>query len=310
MNNDHLQTERHDETPAGSGRGAGEAGAHRRSGGAGAGGSAGGRHGRTSGTHRAGSTPRRKATLLAVAAVVTVGGASVVLIRPDSGADRALAADASVPSASTATVSAKPTPSTSRTPKTHKKPSASPSKAKRHGKRHSSPRPQASRPGSGNGDSAQRSAPRTPHVDSGAGNTTPNGAQAASGTAARFAQKVVELVNAQRAQHGCGPLTVDPRIQKAAQAHSDDMAARNYYEHNTPEGVDPGTRMTKAGFPWSSWAENIFKSPKDPATAVDGWMKSPGHRDNILNCSYKSTGVGVNLSGNGPWWTQDFGTRS
>ncbi|TJZ42320.1 CAP domain-containing protein [Streptomyces piniterrae] len=118
------------------------------------------------------------------------------------------------------------------------------------------------------------------------------------------------MVNEQRAQHGCGPLTVDPHIQRAAQAHSDDMAARDYYEHNTPEGVDPGTRMTNAGFSWSSWAENIFKSPKDPATALKGWMESPGHRANILNCSYKSTGVGVNLSSNGPWWTQDFGTHS
>ncbi|MEU8784430.1 CAP domain-containing protein [Streptomyces sp. NPDC048637] len=294
MNNDHLQTERHDETPAGSGRGAGSR--------------TGGRHGRTSGLHRAGSAPRRKATLLAVAAVVTVGGASVVLIRPDSGADRALAADASMPSAPTAKVSASSTPATSPSPKPHK-PSASPSKAKKHAKRHASPRPRTSRPGSGTG-SAKHTAPRTPRPDSGVGTTTPNGAQAASGTAARFAQKVVELVNAQRAQHGCGPLTVDPRIQKAAQAHSDDMAARNYYEHNTPEGVDPGTRMTKAGYPWGSWAENIFKSPKDPATALDGWMKSPGHRDNILNCSYKATGVGVNLSGNGPWWTQDFATHS
>ncbi|MFE1171420.1 CAP domain-containing protein [Streptomyces sp. NPDC058773] len=302
MNNDHLQTERHDETPAGSGRRA-EAGAHRRSGGAGAG----GRHGRTSGLHRSAGAPRRKATLLAVAAVVTVGGASAVLMSPDSGTDRAVAADAVEPSAPTAKVSASPKPDTSPSPK-HRKPSPSPSKAKKHPKRHASPTPQKSRP-SGTG-TVKRTTPRTPHVDSGTGGGAPSGGQAASGTAAQFAKKVVELVNAQRAQHGCGPLTVDARIQRAAQAHSDDMAARNYYEHNTPEGVDPGTRMTKAGFPWSSWAENIFKSPKDPATAVDGWMKSPGHRDNILNCSYKSTGVGVNLSGNGPWWTQDFGTQS
>ncbi|MGW3008690.1 CAP domain-containing protein [Streptomyces sp. NPDC001219] len=307
MNNDHLQNGRHDETPAGSSRGADGAGAHRRSGGAD--GRTGGRHGRTSGLHRAAGTPRRKATLLAVAAVVTVGGASAVLIRPDSGTDRALAADPAVPSAPAAKLSASATPDSSPSPKKPRKPSASPSKAKKHPKQHASPRSQASRPGSDTR-SARQTTPREPHLDSGAGATTPNGARAASGTAAQFAQKVVELVNAQRAQHGCGPLTVDARIQRAAQAHSDDMAARNYYEHNTPEGVDPGTRMTKAGFPWASWAENIFKSPKDPATAVDGWMKSPGHRDNILNCSYKSTGVGVNLSGNGPWWTQDFGTRS
>ncbi|WP_327690262.1 CAP domain-containing protein [Streptomyces tubercidicus] len=288
MNNDHLQTERHDETPAGRGR-------------------TGGRHGRTGGQHRGGSAPRRRATLLAVAAVVTVGGASVVLLRPDSGTDHALAADPSGASAPAATVPDSPTPDTSPSAKP-RKPSASPSKAKKHVKRHASPRPKASRTASGT-ESTKRTAPRTPHVDSGAGANTPSGGQSATGTAAQFAQKVVELVNAQRAQHGCGPLTVDARIQRAAQAHSDDMAARNFYDHITPEGVDPGTRMTKAGYSWGSYAENIFKSPKDPATAVDGWMKSPGHRANILNCSYKETGVGVNMSGNGPWWTQNFGTQ-
>ncbi|MGW7576996.1 CAP domain-containing protein [Streptomyces sp. NPDC054765] len=306
MNNDHLQTEFHDEAPAGSGRRAAGPAAHRRSG---AGGRSGGRHGRNSGLHRGGSHPRRKATLLAVASVIVVGGSCVVLIRPDSGADQALAADRSAPAATgTAAASTPPAPHASHPP-TSRKPSASPSKAERHGKPHSVPRPHASHPG-GSAGTTRSTTPRTPHTDSGSDSTTPAGTRVATDTAATFAQKIVELVNAQRAQHGCGPLTVDPRLQAAAQGHSDDMAARNYYEHNTPEGVDPGTRMTKAGFPWGSWAENIFKSPKDPATAMQGWMDSPGHRDNILNCSYKSTGVGVNLSANGPWWTQDFATHS
>ncbi|MGW7486548.1 CAP domain-containing protein [Streptomyces sp. NPDC054786] len=240
--------------------------------------------------------------------VIVVGGSCVVLIRPDSGADQALAAEQSAPSASAATTSTPPAPTASR-PRKSRKPSASPSEAERHGKRHSAPRPHASRPGR-SADTAKSTTPRAAHPESGAGATDPAGTRAATGTAAAFAQKIVELVNAQRAQHGCGPLTVDRRLQAAAQAHSDDMAARNYYEHNTPEGVDPGTRMTKAGFPWGSWAENIFKSPKDPSTAMKGWMDSPGHRDNLLNCSYKATGVGVNLSANGPWWTQDFATHS
>ncbi|GAA1964868.1 CAP domain-containing protein [Catenulispora subtropica] len=114
------------------------------------------------------------------------------------------------------------------------------------------------------------------------------------------------MVNSERAKNGCGPLRIDPKLQAAAQAHSDDMAARNYYEHDTPEGVDPGTRMTRAGYSWKSWGENIYESPHDPATAMAGWMESPAHRDNILDCSYKDTGVGVNLSANGPWWTEDF----
>ncbi|MFD9207189.1 CAP domain-containing protein [Streptomyces sioyaensis] len=305
MNNDHRQPEFPDHAPTGGGRRAAESAAHRRSGASDAGRS-GGRHGRRSGLHRGGSHARRNTTVVAVAAVIVVGGSCVLLIRPGSGADQALAANQSVPKTPTATISPSTAPSASHSRK-DRKPSASPSKSERPGKRHAAPRPHPTRSGTG---SAGDTASRTPRVESGTGAGTPGGTQTATGTAARFAQKIVQLVNAQRAQHGCGPLTVDRHIQNAAQKHSDDMAARNYYEHNTPEGVDPGTRMTNAGFRWSSWAENIFKSPKDPATAMDGWMKSPGHRDNILNCSYKSTGVGVNLSANGPWWTQDFATHS
>ncbi|PBC80427.1 MULTISPECIES: CAP domain-containing protein [unclassified Streptomyces] len=308
MNNDHLQTEFHDEAPTGGGRRANGSAAPRRSGPSGPGGRSGGRHGRSGGQHRGGSHPRRNATLLAVASVIVVGASGVALIRSGSGTDQALAADQSAPVAPTATTSTPPVPTASRPAKSHR-PSASPSEAERHGKRHSAPRPHASRTGR-SADTAQSAEPRAARPESGTGAAAPAGNRAATGTAAAFAQKIVELVNAQRAQHGCGPLTVDSHLQVAAQAHSDDMAARNYYEHNTPEGVDPGTRMTKAGFAWSSWAENIFKSPKDPATAMKGWMESPGHRDNLLNCSYKSTGVGVNLSANGPWWTQDFATHS
>ncbi|MEU9121024.1 CAP domain-containing protein [Streptomyces sp. NPDC048506] len=263
---------------------------------------------RNGGSHRADATrPRSRTALLTAAAVITVGGSCLVLIRTGSGADQVLAADPSVPARPTVASSVPPASSSaSHSPRRHK---ASPtaSDTERPGTPHASSGPRTadaekhSRP-------AHRTTPRAPHVESGTG--APAGPRAATGTAADFAQKVVDLVNAQRAQHGCGPLTVDRRIQKAAQAHSDDMAARNYYAHDTPEGVDPGTRMTNAGFRWQSWAENIFKSPKDPATAVDGWMDSPGHRDNILNCSYKVTGVGVNLSSNGPWWTQDFATGS
>ncbi|MCB5166629.1 CAP domain-containing protein [Streptomyces bambusae] len=127
--------------------------------------------------------------------------------------------------------------------------------------------------------------------------------------AERYAKKVVELANAERRRAGCAPLRADKRLMKAAQAHADDMARRNYYSHTSPEGRSAGDRMTKAGYRWSSWGENIYKSPRTPARAMAGWMDSPGHRANILNCRYKDIGVGVNLKGNGPWWVQNFGTR-
>lgn len=150
--------------------------------------------------------------------------------------------------------------------------------------------------GSGKGDDTTRKAPA-------AGDSTGR-------TAGGPAQQVVEMVNAERAKNGCSPVTVNSKLQAAAQGHSDDMAARDYYAHSTPEGKGPGDRMTAAGYRWSTYGENIFKSPKDARTAMEGWMKSPGHRSNILNCAFKEIGVGINFSSNGPWWTQNFGASS
>ncbi|WP_175439136.1 CAP domain-containing protein [Streptomyces vilmorinianum] len=130
-----------------------------------------------------------------------------------------------------------------------------------------------------------------------------------SGKAAQYIDRVVALANAERAKAGCAPLRSDGRLRTSAQAHADDMARRDYYEHNSPEGRDAGDRIRAAGYAWFTWAENIHRGPKSPAEAMEDWMKSDGHRRNILNCSFKDIGVGVTLTANGPWWVQNFGVR-
>ncbi|WP_308112891.1 CAP domain-containing protein [Streptomyces sp. DH12] len=126
------------------------------------------------------------------------------------------------------------------------------------------------------------------------------------GTAARQVRRVVALTNAERAKAGCPALRVDRRLQKAAQKHADDMAARDYYQHESPEGRDAGDRIRAAGYRWHTWGENIHRGPRDPVRAVRDWMKSPAHRENILNCAFRDVGIGVNLRSNGPWWVQGF----
>ncbi|MGW0800290.1 sigma-70 family RNA polymerase sigma factor [Streptomyces sp. NPDC002692] len=122
-------------------------------------------------------------------------------------------------------------------------------------------------------------------------------------------EQVVALVNKERAAAGCGPLTEDAQLEKAAQAHSDDMAARNFFEHTNPDGADPGQRITAAGYRWSTYGENIAEGQQTPQAVMESWMNSPGHRANILNCSFKNIGVGVHKGSGGPWWTQDFGAK-
>ncbi|MGW4162466.1 CAP domain-containing protein [Streptomyces sp. NPDC004788] len=131
---------------------------------------------------------------------------------------------------------------------------------------------------------------------------------AAAGTAAQYVSQVVTLANRERQKAGCEPLRADPKLREAAQEHADDMAERGYYAHESPDGRNAGQRITAAHYDWDSWGENIHRGPHTPAQAVGDWMKSEGHRKNILNCAFKDIGVGVNLAGNGPWWVQDFAT--
>ncbi|MBD0712801.1 CAP domain-containing protein, partial [Streptomyces sp. CBMA370] len=114
---------------------------------------------------------------------------------------------------------------------------------------------------------------------------------------------------AERARAGCGPLRTERRLRTAAQAHADDMAARGYYRHDSPEGRDAGDRLRRAGYTWAAWGENIHRGPRNAVRAMKDWMKSPGHRANILDCSFREIGVGVTLTANGPWWVQNFGAR-
>lgn len=124
-----------------------------------------------------------------------------------------------------------------------------------------------------------------------------------------FEDTVLTLVNQERATAGCAKLTKDSRLVKAARGHSADMAARNYFDHTTPEGVTFDKRITNAGYRFSRAAENIAAGQSSPASVMDAWMNSSGHRANILNCKLTNLGVGLIYSTGGrPYWTQDFGT--
>lgn len=117
---------------------------------------------------------------------------------------------------------------------------------------------------------------------------------------------VVDATNAVRADAGCGPLHVDDRLTAAARAHSHDMRLRDFFSHENPDGESPWDRAGAVGYE-SLAAENIAMGQQDVDAVMDAWMKSPGHRKNILNCDYKAIGVGVEQGDGGPWWTQMFG---
>ncbi len=136
--------------------------------------------------------------------------------------------------------------------------------------------------------------------------TTPTPAPS-SAPGSSLSEEVVRLTNVERQKNGCGPLVSDPQLRSAAQGHSDDMAAKNYFSHTSQDGRDMTDRIRASGFsPMRAWAENIAMGQRTPAEVVTAWMNSSGHRANIVNCAYTHLGVGVANSSRGIYWTQNF----
>lgn len=130
------------------------------------------------------------------------------------------------------------------------------------------------------------------------------GAQDASANSGQ----VLQLVNAQRARAGCAPLKVNGHLQIAAQRHSQEMASLNRFSHTGANGASPQRRARAIGY-GAGVGENIAAGQRTPQQVVNAWMASPGHRRNILNCRYRSTGIGTAHGGTyGVYWTQKFGT--
>ena len=128
---------------------------------------------------------------------------------------------------------------------------------------------------------------------------------------AQLERRLFDEVNRRRQAAGGGlPLRWDERLAAAARAHSEDMAARRYFEHVSPEGRTPAARVQAAGVPYRRVAENIGESrnQEDPVrAAADGWMNSPGHRANIVDPAFVESGLGAAADADGAlYFTQLF----
>ncbi|MEU5049999.1 sigma-70 family RNA polymerase sigma factor [Streptomyces sp. NPDC021096] len=173
-----------------------------------------------------------------------------------------------------------------------------------------SPSPSASSPSAKPSKSAEaRTASPTPERTASRAPKATSKPPAGNPGGGSLGQQVVALVNSERAKVGCSALTSNSLLDAAAQGHSDDMAARSFFDHTNPDGKGPGERVTAAGYKWSTYGENIAYGQQTAAAVMDSWMNSEGHRKNILNCSFKEIGIGINKAPGGPRWTQVFGAR-
>ena len=125
---------------------------------------------------------------------------------------------------------------------------------------------------------------------------------------------MVNLVNKVR-KTGCqcgdtwyGPapeITWNSQLETAARLHSTDMDQKKYFNHTAPDGSDGGIRISRTGYNWWTYGENIAMGYGSEQSVVNGWLQSPGHCKNIMNKSYKEMGVGRS----GSYWTQVFASR-
>ena len=99
--------------------------------------------------------------------------------------------------------------------------------------------------------------------------------------------------NSQRLASGISALSLNTQLSSAAQAKANDMVARNYWSHNTPEGNTPWVFITNAGYSYYKAGENLAYGFLTSDGVVTGWMNSASHRANVLDATYKDVGFGI-----------------
>lgn len=107
------------------------------------------------------------------------------------------------------------------------------------------------------------------------------------------ADSVLSAVNAARAKAGCQPLRLNPKLMAAAKAHARAMAEQNFFGHAGKDGSRFSSRIKRQGYSYRAAAENIAAGQKTAGQVVASWLKSAGHRRNILNCAMRDTGIAL-----------------
>jgi uncharacterized protein YkwD len=135
-------------------------------------------------------------------------------------------------------------------------------------------------------------------------------------------EAILQQVNAVRARgYDCGgerfgaarSVSWNQQLFSTATAHSRDMAAHNYFAHESRSGTRAGDRADAHGYKWRSVGENIAAGEDfNASTVVDGWLKSPGHCRNIMNPQFDEIAVACEARGGttyGKYWTMVLGRR-
>jgi uncharacterized protein YkwD len=106
-------------------------------------------------------------------------------------------------------------------------------------------------------------------------------------------EALVEAMNRERAGAGLRPLHLDPTLSAAAGDRMHDMFAKHYFDHISPDGIDPFTWAERRGYDYRAIGENLATGYPTAASVVSGWMHSEGHRENVLGAAYDEIGIAI-----------------
>jgi uncharacterized protein YkwD len=105
-------------------------------------------------------------------------------------------------------------------------------------------------------------------------------------------QGLLDATNQKRSANGVGDLSLNSKLNSAAQSKANDMATRNYWSHNTPEGNPPWVFFNAAGYQYKKAGENLAYGFTTSTDTIVGWMNSPPHKANLLDTAFSEVGFG------------------
>lgn len=128
------------------------------------------------------------------------------------------------------------------------------------------------------------------------------------------------LVLVNQARVGCGALKIDPQLQAAAEGHAKAMAEQDFFGHRGQDGSKMQDRIAAQGYRGRKLAENIAAGQPTAQKVVAVWLKSAGHKRNMLDCDFTDTGLALVVQGDDQplagqsyayhsYWVQVFGRR-
>jgi hypothetical protein len=105
--------------------------------------------------------------------------------------------------------------------------------------------------------------------------------------------EIINLANQKRQEIGLFSLEHNPLLEAAAREKGEHMLENDYWAHVSPDGTEPWVFFVEAGYKYRYAGENLARDFSNPNSAIDAWMASPSHKDNLLSDKYKEIGVAV-----------------